>query len=362
MAFIIPRKRIVTKEDLDEFLTSDAYKDYIKYIERLNNSVKNLKIDSDVEISENVEKVLCILKTLLNWVKEIPPVENSKSRFGNPSFRVFYEKVKNCIPELHKELVPEAAVNEVGRYFYECFGNHKRIDYGTGHEANFMAWLLCLEKLKVLDISDDKAVVLRIFVKYIELMRQLQFQYWLEPAGSHGVWGLDDYHFLPFLFGSSQLLDHKYIKPKSIHDRDIVEEFSKSYMYLACIKFINTVKTTASLRWHSPMLDDISACKTWTKVNQGMIKMYKAEVLSKLPIMQHFMFGSLINFQGGRPLTEEMEDECGHVHAHVPEKKDVYALGQEYPDCCGIPIPSAIAAAALRNNEGSHKPRPIPFD
>jgi hypothetical protein len=84
--------------------------------------------------------------------------------------------------------------------------------------------------------------------------------YWLEPAGSHGVWGLDDYQFLPFLWGAAQLKGHKYIKPRSVRSDDVVDtylfyllssflplkwldrsRYSREYMYLGCIQFIKKV-------------------------------------------------------------------------------------------------------------------------
>lgn len=318
----------------------------------------------------------------------------STSRFGNPEFRTFYTKLQHAIdgllqlfPSL-RETEPGAtqhrrARDELAIYLQESWGNAGRIDYGSGMELNFLCWLLLLVKLGILELPRDApALVLRIFWQYIELMRVIEAEYWLEPAGSHGVWGLDDYHFLPFLFGSSQLYNHRFLRPSSIHDEELVDDNAPKYMYFSCIQSINAVKTE-SLRWHSPMLDDISSVKTWSKVNEGMAKMYRSEVLLKLPIAQHIFFGTLLDF--GVP-----EDEADHTHTHeldaaasTPTEADVaganghahgpacghghghgHGEGQAagWGDCCGIPIPSAFAAAE-KAKRGPAKPlRRIPFD
>jgi len=135
-------------------------------------------------------------------------------------------------------------------------------------------------------------------------------------------------------------------------------------MYFACIQAINAVKTE-SLRWHSPMLDDISSVRTWAKVNQGMVKMYRAEVLLKLPIAQHMFFGDLLSF-GEMDEAEDAavgEDEHGHRYmtGTSPLHRHGHGEGQAggWGDCCGIPIPSVFAAA----EKNAERPvRRIPFD
>ena len=87
------------------------------------------------------------------------------------------------------------------------FGSFTRMDYGTGHETSFALFLLCLTLIRFLKpvVEEERDIVLRIFVRYLHLCWKLQDVYRLEPAGSHGVWGLDDYSFLGYILGSGQV-------------------------------------------------------------------------------------------------------------------------------------------------------------
>ncbi|KAJ2139576.1 Serine/threonine-protein phosphatase 2A activator 2 [Coemansia sp. RSA 353] len=355
---MIPVRQILSPDDLERYLESPACTELIEFLTALNDAIIGVKTTDYIEDSPVVQNLLTLLDKIKQTNDDTPPID-TKSRFGNPAFRDFYTTCEQNLPTWLAGIVPTGHIEQVSTYLCESFGNRRRIDYGTGHELNFIAFLLCLHKLKIITPSDFPALVIHVFYKYISVMRGLQMTYWLEPAGSQGVWGLDDFHFLPFLFGSGQLRTHKHLKPKSIHNKEILEEFSPSYMYFECVRFVMSIKT-GSLRWHSPMIDDISGAKSWEKVNLGLFKMFRVEVIGKLPIMQHFMFGTLIEFTGSAPEQTDCGDGCGD-HGHV------FAFGQEFPDCCGIKVPSAAAAAAVQSDDKFAKPRdvftrPIPFD
>ena len=78
--------------------------------------------------------------------------------------------------------------------------------------------------------------------RYFNLVRRLVETYTLEPAGSHGVWGLDDTSFLPFLLGSGQFRDQRSAPPTaSIMQPEVVQAQKDKNLYFAAIAWINKV-------------------------------------------------------------------------------------------------------------------------
>ncbi|XP_046676544.1 serine/threonine-protein phosphatase 2A activator-like isoform X2 [Homalodisca vitripennis] len=293
--FRVPQRGVTTMEAMETWLKSEAYLEYVGFVTAMNQEVKGKALTIDCHQSEVTKGLLVLLEKLDTWITETPPIQQPQ-RFGNKAFKTWYTKVKENALDLLQEALPPLfyrAIPEIKEYLVESFGNSTRIDYGTGHEMSFCMFLCCLFKIGAFVAADNLAVVCKVFNRYMVLVRRLQTVYKMEPAGSRGVWALDDFQFIPFIWGSSQLIDHPRIEPRSFLQEDIVKNFAKDYMFLGCIKYINEVKT-GPFAEHSNQLWNISGVGYWAKVNDGLIKMYKAEVLAKFPVIQHVLFGSLL--------------------------------------------------------------------
>ena len=297
--FSVPVKVINDEESLAKFKQSTTYFEYIGFACALQASVQGSKI-SECEKPSNLARLHSFLDWADKLMEDVPPIQQPM-RFGNKAFRTWMDKIKEAYEPMMKELLPDesyhVAIPELGEYFLDAFGSYERIDYGTGHEMNFVAFLYCLFRLGLYTKEEFKGLVNCVFERYLLLMRKIQTTYFLEPAGSHGVWGLDDYQFLSFLFGAGALVKHEMFTPDSIHDDSVIAKYHADYMYFGCIKFIKEVKKGVPFGESSPLLNDISGVPTWEKVSQGLVKMYKAEVMDKWPVIKHFRFGSIIQFK-----------------------------------------------------------------
>ncbi len=295
----VVKRGIFEDVDLENFKKSETCNELLKFIQICADSVVGKTITGvDYVVSEKVVMFQTFMNRLLTLVDETPPMKQPM-RFGNKAFRTWHQKLveesDSFIRELFTEItITDKLVDELSVYLCSSFGNEVRIDYGTGHELNITVFFYCLYKLKLFVQSDLTAVILRGFSSYIRVMRKLQTTYMLEPAGSHGVWGLDDYHCLTFFWGAAQLCHHTSITPSSIHDKEVLDEFKDDFMYLEGIDFIKRLKSSAPFAETSPMLNDISGVSDWIRVTDGLMRLFKGEVLYKRPVVQHLPFGSIL--------------------------------------------------------------------
>ncbi|KAK9452984.1 Phosphotyrosyl phosphatase activator [Dipodascopsis uninucleata] len=355
-------KKIQTSEDLESFRQTIAY-DRLQFLINvtLSRLVMGIKTPSSMEgLSHGISGIVKILERMTEKVESIQPAEGPR-RFGNVAFRQWFEEVQHEVCPMIDELLkdskcPVEAAVELHGYLLGSLGSYERLDYGTGHELSFLAFFGGLYFLGALNDQsssrEDKGLtgkeVLYIFKRYFNVIRKVIKKYTLEPAGSHGVWGLDDHFHLAYLIGAAQLRgieeaneglgsaeisstapmpppdisgkssismtmapgatippingSHKKKKkesevtyygmprPSAVLNRAIVDDLKDENEYFAAIAFIYDVKRGPFFE-HSPILYDITGVPSWCKVHTGLIKMYNAEVLGKFPVVQHFGFG-----------------------------------------------------------------------
>ncbi|XP_072389893.1 serine/threonine-protein phosphatase 2A activator-like isoform X2 [Diabrotica undecimpunctata] len=301
--YVIPSKLIKTTDDMRSWEKSETYYEYLGFIYTLNDSVKCKTIEqATVNASNEINKICELLDVIEIWMQECPKVEHWEEKC-NPAFRDWYERVRHQAINLLQNFIPEVlhrAIPEIMIYFVEGFGNSTTVEYGTIHELSFLLFLCSLFKIGYLKPSDVSAAACKVLLRYLKLTRKLQMTYQMEPFGSEGVWSLDDYQFVPFIWGSSQLIDTALLSPSSFLKEAIVHRYSSKYMFFNCIEHINRIKS-GPFAEHSNQLWNASGLSSWATVNSSLIRMYREAVLSKFELVQHINFGSVFTLNPAEP-------------------------------------------------------------
>jgi len=173
-------------------------KSFICWIVLINGLMKLLQLNSLKDLGTNLS--VCGIKSSKMLVRKCNYKVKSMS-----TYKYFWQESTNLLTETLPEQL-HYAISEIEVYLVESVGNSTRIDYGSGHEMSFVIFLYCLFKINFFSMECQSEVGLMVFERYLHLVRKLQLTYRMEPAGSHGVWSLDDYQFVPFIWGSSQLI------------------------------------------------------------------------------------------------------------------------------------------------------------
>ncbi|KAK0199408.1 hypothetical protein DFS33DRAFT_1400722, partial [Desarmillaria ectypa] len=295
----LPTQKIQSDEAVEAWKATHGYEDYSLYLHRLNEAVVGYTLPWESPNASQacaVLKLISLLDILDSWVTDIPPLKTPQ-RFGNLAFRIWGKRLEEEADGLLLSLLPtdfSPVVPHVRPYFLSSFGSFMRMDYGTGHETSFALFLCCLTLIRFLQPTpeEERDIVFCVFLRYLRLCWRLQDAYMLEPAGSHGVWGLDDSSFLGYIFGSGQLRDQTEIPVSAV----LRPPLPPTNLYFMSIMRIHQVKH-GPFHEHSSQLYSIAiGVPNWGKVNTGLFKMYEAEVLGKRVVVQHLPLGGILEW------------------------------------------------------------------
>ena len=190
LTFTTPSKMINEGDDLTFFLSSTAYRDLMTWLLQLNRSmfplevgvgkVQECKLESPPPFSQTLQNLRSLLFDLKALIKDAPP-DTGPRRFGNVAFRTWFKSAERDASDLierHLDSVlqrwttddqqrREDLRDELKVYLLGSFGSAQRLDYGTGHELSFLAFLGCLWKLGAFEEGEESAVVVGLIQPYV---------------------------------------------------------------------------------------------------------------------------------------------------------------------------------------------------
>lgn len=179
---LAPCKRINDGDDLSFFLSSTAYRDIKIWLLQLNRasfptkdehgntSVCTLDSDSPPTYSPIVTSLRSLVSDFENLLIQAPP-DTGPRRFGNVAFREWYRLAEEQTDSLLKKHIGStlqqhandpAVIPELKAYLLGSFGSAQRLDYGTGHELSFLAFLACLSKINAFAPGEERAIVIGV--------------------------------------------------------------------------------------------------------------------------------------------------------------------------------------------------------
>lgn len=197
--FIVPVKKINEGQDVTTFLTSRAYSDIMTFVLQLNyamfpsyvpstaaglSNTQTWELDkSTIVFSNTVNRLRNLLADIEKIIDETPP-DPGPRRFGNISFRKWAENVEHQSKLLLERHLPADTLrvngtsetdshdDELSSYLLGSFGSSQRLDYGTGHELSFLAFLGSIWKLGGFGESkspgdEERGIVIGVIEPYV---------------------------------------------------------------------------------------------------------------------------------------------------------------------------------------------------
>ena len=192
--FFAPVKKINNGQDVTTFLMSRAYYDLMTFLMQLNKAMfprhpEGSQSDqrtaqvfetnaSIVGFSETILQLQGLIRTLGEIIDEVP-LDTGPRRFGNVSFRKWHAHIESRGDALLHQFLPSHVCSfnhepdsdpllELRAYFLGSFGSAQRLDYGTGHELSFLAFIACIWKLGGFPSSRPGTVEREIVLGLIE--------------------------------------------------------------------------------------------------------------------------------------------------------------------------------------------------